>query len=183
MPCNRYGWYFALTRHKWFLEADPVDWWIYSTCHQNEISRDLSLRWVSDGCPVLHSTTEVLCNTGHPSETHLKLKSREISFFHNTRVNNPIILIFCTEHDSITAVLRVKCQNDWTTETDVIDEQDFARFEFKMSFARISYITQHRGFDGLNLFAKGISHPPPPKYLVLVLRYCSTLANRSRSRD
>ena len=30
---------------------------------------------------------------------------------------------------------------DWTTVTDVMDERDFTRFEFRMSFGRISYIT------------------------------------------
>ena len=42
-----------------------------------------------------------------------------------------------------TAVLCAKFQADWTIETDVMDERDFARFEFKMSFGRISYITQY----------------------------------------
>ena len=36
-----------------------------------------------------------------------------------------------------------KLQNDWTTETDVMDKQNFARVEFKMSFGWISYITRH----------------------------------------
>ena len=36
-----------------------------------------------------------------------------------------------------------KFQNDWTIETEVIDDWDFARFEFKMGFGRISYIEQH----------------------------------------
>ena len=36
----------------------------------------------------------VLCNIGYPSETHLKLKSREISFVNNIRVYNSIVLIF-----------------------------------------------------------------------------------------
>ena len=32
--------------------------------------------------------------------------------------------------------------NNWTTKTDVMDEWDFARGEFKMSFIRKPYITQ-----------------------------------------
>ena len=32
---------------------------------------------------------------------------------------------------------------DWAIETDVMDERDFAGFEFKTSFGRISYIAQH----------------------------------------
>ena len=49
---------------------------------------------------------------------------------------------FCTEHGSITAVHCAKFQTDWTIETDVMDERDFARIEFKMGFGRISYIAQ-----------------------------------------
>ena len=30
--------------------------------------------------------------------------------------------------------------NDWATDTDVMDERDFARFEFKMGLGRIHYI-------------------------------------------
>ena len=44
-----------------------------------------------------------------------------------------IALKFCTEHGSITAVLCAKFQIDWTIETGVMDERDFARFEFKMN--------------------------------------------------
>ena len=67
--------------------------------------------------PLFEYISEVLCNidVGCPSETQLKLKSREISFVHNFRLNNPIVLKFCKEHGSITAVLWAKCQNDWTT--------------------------------------------------------------------
>ena len=56
------------------------------------------------------------CNIGYPSETHLKLKSCEIFFAHNICFIYPIILKFCTEHGSITAVLCAKFQNDRTTE-------------------------------------------------------------------
>ena len=43
----------------------------------------------------------------------------------------PIVLKFCTEHGSDTAVLCIKFQDDCATERDVIDEQDFARFQLK----------------------------------------------------
>ena len=36
-------------------------------------------------------------------------------FVHNLNFNRPIILKFCTEHGSDTAVLCAKFQNDWTT--------------------------------------------------------------------
>ena len=84
-----------------------------------------------------------LWNIRYPSEIHLKLKSREISFAHNPCFSWPITLKFCTEHGSITAMLCAKFQTDWTIETDVMDGQVFARFEFKMSLGRISYIAQY----------------------------------------
>ena len=80
------------------------------------------------------------CDIEHPSETHIKLRSREISFAHNSLRNCQIVLKYCTEHGSITAVLCAKFQNDLTNEMDVLDERDFARFEFEMSFGRISHV-------------------------------------------
>ena len=35
-----------------------------------------------------------------------------------------------------------KCQGDWSIETDVMDELVLMRFEFEISFRRISYIAQ-----------------------------------------
>ena len=83
-----------------------------------------------------------LCNIGYPSETHIELKSREISFAHNLSISYPTVLEFHTEHGSIIAVLCAESQIDWTTETYVLDERVFARFEFNMGFGQISYITQ-----------------------------------------
>ena len=54
----------------------------------------------------------MLCNTGYPSKTHLKLKSRKISFVHKICFNCPIVSKFYIEHGSITAVLCAKFQND-----------------------------------------------------------------------
>ena len=85
----------------------------------------------------------VQCNTVYPSETRHKLKFREISFVRNTCVICPNALNFCTKHGSDTAMLCAKFQNDWIIDTDVMDECDFAIFEFKMSFQRISRIAQH----------------------------------------
>ena len=50
------------------------------------------------------------------SETHLKPKSREISYAQNSLLSHQIVFKFCTEHGSVTAMLCVKFQNDWTTE-------------------------------------------------------------------
>ena len=62
----------------------------------------------------------------YPSKTHFKLKSREVSFDHDAFPNWPIVLNFCTEHGSDTAVLGTKFQKDWTTKRDIIDKPDFA---------------------------------------------------------
>ena len=83
-----------------------------------------------------------LCNIGNPSETHLKPKSHKIFFAINLFSLYSIILEFCTEHGSDTAVLCAKFQNNWLNAMDVIVEQDCARFEFKMNFGRIFHIAQ-----------------------------------------
>ena len=86
----------------------------------------------------LRSNHVVLCNKGYPSETHLELKPREISFVHNILFNNPIVLNFCTEHGSITAVFYAKFQM-----IGQLRQMFWKICEIKMSFGRISYITQH----------------------------------------
>ena len=43
------------------------------------------------------------CNIGYLSDTHLRPRSGQTSFFHYTYVSSRIILKFCTEHGSITA--------------------------------------------------------------------------------
>ena len=53
-----------------------------------------------------------LRNIGYPYETHPKLKCHEISFVHKIRCRSPIVLKFCTEHGSDTAVLCAKFQNN-----------------------------------------------------------------------
>ena len=58
---------------------------------------------------------------GYPSETHPQPKSCEISFVQNLCSGDP-------EHDITTVLLCWKLQNDWTTETDVIDKRDFIDF-------------------------------------------------------
>ena len=94
--------------------------------------------------PIITPATQIIMlyspNMEYPSEKHLKLKSRKISFVHNSHIEFPIILKFCTEHGSTTAVLCAKFQNYWTIKTDVMDERDFTRFEFKMLFGQISHI-------------------------------------------
>ena len=53
------------------------------------------------------SVQEVLAerSEGSPSETHFKLKLRDISFFHKTHVSRRIILKICTNHGRYTATV------------------------------------------------------------------------------
>ena len=67
-----------------------------------------SLSWPSVYEATYTNGILVLCNVRYPPETHLKLKSREISFAHNFLINYSIISKFCTEHGSDTAVLGAK---------------------------------------------------------------------------
>ena len=102
-----------------------------------------------------------------------KLKSHEISFAHNSCFSWPIPLKFCTEHGSITAVLCAKFQTDWIIEMDVMDERDFARFEFRMSCGRISYIAEYPSYlkwiQGIGKTEQGESDhlKSPCKYAVI----------------
>ena len=66
------------------------------------------------------------------SETHPKPKYREIVFAHNKVLSCAVIVKSRTEHGSIIAVLCAKFQNDRTAKMYIMDEWDFARFEFKI---------------------------------------------------
>ena len=68
----------------------------------------------------------VLHNIGYPSAMHFKLKSHEILFAHNLFHRYLIILTFCTEHDSDTAMLCTKFQNNRMIEKNVMDERDLS---------------------------------------------------------
>ena len=57
---------------------------------------------------------------------HLQLKSREIALAHNLFPSCQIVLKFCTEHGSITAVLCANFQNYLTYELDVMGERDLS---------------------------------------------------------
>ena len=93
-------------------------------------------------CRLWVSAPGVLYDIGYPSETHLKLKSRELSWIHITCCSCPIVWKFCSEHDSVTVVPCTKLQNVLETTKLVMDKQVLARFELKMRFRRISYIAQ-----------------------------------------
>ena len=77
-------------------------------------------------------------NQPDPSETHLKLKPRSLITYLSV-IWSFLNLIKSSYH----VVLCAKFQNDWIIETAVTYERDFARFQFRMSFGRISYIAQH----------------------------------------
>ena len=64
-----------------------------------------------------------LCNIGYPSETHLKLKSRHVSFADILLRSCLIVVNFCIEHGSDTAVLCARSQNDYATETDITQKR------------------------------------------------------------
>ena len=106
---------------------NEVMWGEFNQCHEYQYSG------------ALH-------NIGYRSEIHLKLKSCKISFAHNACFSQLIALKFCPKQGSITAMLYTKLQTDWTIKTDVVDERDFARFGFKISFGQISYIAQYPWF-------------------------------------
>ena len=55
------------------------------------------------------------------------------------QLSNPLEM----ERGSDAVVVCEKLQNEWTTETVVMGDRGFKRLRFKMSFGRISYITQH----------------------------------------
>ena len=61
-----------------------------------------------------------LCNIEYASDTNFKLKSLEIWFVHAIHISCPIILTFCTEHGSITAVLCENFQNDQAIAKSII---------------------------------------------------------------
>ena len=77
------------------------------------------------------------CNIGYHTETHLKLKSREISVAHNLFLSSQVDLEFCAEYGGDTVVSYGNCQNDWASEIDVLNKRYFTRFELRMSFGRI----------------------------------------------
>ena len=59
-------------------------------------------------------------------QKNLMLKSYKIVFVYTYFSSKYILLIFCTEHGSITAMLCAKFQKDWLTLTDVTDQWVFS---------------------------------------------------------
>ena len=74
------------------------------------------------------SRTEAMkgfCNIGYPSENNLNIKPPTISFAHKLSLSLKIVLKFCTEHGSDTAVLCAKLQNDAASEMDDWDWEGY----------------------------------------------------------
>ena len=67
------------------------------------------------------------------------VNNREAGYLRRQRAHYDVTVM-------ITVMLCVKFQNDWMIEKEIVGKRDFARFEFKMSFGRISYIAQHLRF-------------------------------------
>ena len=96
-------------------------------------------------------------------------------FVHNLFCNHPNILEFCTRHCSDTTVFSATFHNDWTTETDVMDERDFRRFEFKMSFGWISYIV-HSPLDLRIRLLQNLVHALLLRFAKSFRDYCITVS-------
>ena len=71
----------------------------------------------------------------------------EISLVHDVCLGFPIDLKFFTEHGNNNVVLCAKFHYDGIIETGVMDEPDFAKFEIKINFGRIDYISKPQTID------------------------------------
>ena len=101
--------------------SDSIAWLRY-LCWWNGCQREFSEFWASGECwlkcdPCLQNVRffnvnvieinihpEALCNIGYLSETHLELKSDEVSFVHSLFCKYAIVLKFCTMHDILCSV-------------------------------------------------------------------------------
>ena len=75
-------------------------------------------------------------------------KYREISFAHNLFVSYTISFKFSTDHRSDIWWF----QNDWTTKMDVMDERDFARFEFLRGHVHVQDMLK-LAFQSMEIFS------------------------------
>ena len=114
-----------------FYQISVVAVFLNACCWIGQFLKDSNMRTFAINVFAYHML--MVCNKKYPSQTHLKLKSHKISFAYNIHLNNPIVLNFCTEHGSITAMLCAKFHNNWTTEIDIMDERHFTRFWFTMN--------------------------------------------------
>ena len=106
------------------------------TCHYMVNNWDLSARMMLNAT---HKLTNFSNNWQYGiSETHFEHKNCEILFVQNIRFFCPNGLKFCTEYDSITAVVYAKLQNDQIFNCEMsYGKHNLTIFKFKMRFARI----------------------------------------------
>ena len=110
-------------------------WYLYNTpCHCSEVF--LSFQLSSDLCHLL-CLTHVCCYIAHPSETPLKIKSRDNKFVNNVLLYSKVYLSRCICTEIGTAVICVNYRHDTTIGTDDMEVWDFARLDFKLSFERV----------------------------------------------
>ena len=98
---------------------------------------------------ILQNRTQGLCNIRYPPEAHLYSKSREtftITYF------SVIQIVSKSLHGAWQCSVQ-KMKNDRMTQSDVMDERDFARFEFRMSFG--GYPSLHNTTIGVALSSLG----------------------------
>ena len=79
-------------------------------------------------------------NIASLSEVQLELYSHKISFAPNIYHGQWIFLIFCSEHNSLAAMLCAKFQKDSLIVREAVDKWDFVRFQFQTDFGRIFHI-------------------------------------------
>ena len=106
---------------------------------------------------------------------HVKLKFHKIVFGRNSLLSCQIILKFCSEHGSITAMLWANFGNYLTTEMEVQDEQDFEIWVIKWvsDGYPITCIWQQLPFLYL-LYAISLSIEMWYNEILLSLCYCIT---------
>ena len=99
----------------WYLPLDIENMYAKSRCNRGA--------WNLPMWPILGCQRPMgwwgCCIMEYPTKIHHKPKSREISFAYNLVFTWPIVLKFCIEHGSCTAVLCTKFRNDWLTDSDV----------------------------------------------------------------
>ena len=98
--------------NKWhehyFTTAITIDWLLrrrQSPYYVFILYSYMAFMVINSSNVILDVYNGAVCNMRYPAETHLKLKSRKVSFAHNLFRTCPIGLVFRTEHGSDTAVL------------------------------------------------------------------------------
>ena len=111
--------------------------------HWSYVSFAPSLRCMACNRNSTESLPAGCYNIGYPSlQFYLKLKSRKMFLVHAIHFSDLIILKFCTEHGSITAMSCAKFQHDRATEKYIMGKHIFVSFEATM------WVCQQSGTSG-----------------------------------